>query len=276
MDKLKKLKKILKDMDSVLVAYSGGLDSSFLLKIAVDVLGSNVLAVTAKSPTYPYEELRSAVKTAIAIGSKQALLNTKELSDKYFIANSAQRCYFCKRGLFGSLRKIAKEKGLRFIVDGSTLSDKNDLRPGNKAKKEFSIRSPLVEAGFTKPDVRRASKAIGLDTWNKPPLACLASRIPYGRKITVSLLKKIEKGESFLRSIGFSQVRLRSYDDICRIEVDKKELTKVINKRKAIVSELKKIGYKYITIDLEGYRTGSMNPAPACRGGVNPAPARRG
>lgn len=276
MDKLKKLKKILKDMDSVLVAYSGGLDSSFLLRIAFDALGDNVLAVTAKSPTYPYEELRSAVKTAVTIGSKQLLLNTKELSDKNFVANSLQRCYFCKKGLFSALRKIAKERGLRFIVDGSTLSDKNDLRPGNRAKKEFGIRSPLVEAGFTKPDVRRVSKTIGLDIWNKPPLACLASRIPYGRKITVSLLNKIEKGESFLRSIGFSQVRLRSYDDICRIEVDKKELTKVIHKHKAIVSELKKIGYKYITVDLEGYRTGSMNPAPACRSGVNPTPARSG
>ncbi len=261
MSKLDKLKKILKGMGSVLIAYSGGVDSTFLLKVAFDVLGNRALAVTAKSPTYPQEELDSAIKIAAAIGSRHILVRTNEFSDNKFLVNSSQRCYFCKKGLFAILKKIAMEKGFRYIVEGSTLSDTKDFRPGNRAKKEFKIRSPLVEAGFTKPDVRRASKAIGLDTWNKPPLACLASRIPYGRKITVSLLKKIEKGESSLRSIGFSQIRLRSYDDICRIEVDKKELTKVIHKRKAIVSELKKIGYKYITVDLEGYRTGSMNLA---------------
>jgi len=263
MDKLKKLRKVLKDMDSVLVAYSGGLDSSFLLKIAVDVLGNNVLAVTAKSPTYPQEELKSAVKTASSIGSRHLIIKTKEFSDKKFIVNSTQRCYFCKKELFAVLKQIAKDKGFRFVVEGSTLSDRNDFRPGNKAKKEFKIRSPLVEAGFVKADVRRISKVLGLNTWDKPPLACLASRIPYDTRISLSLLKQIENGESALRKLGFRQVRLRVYNGLCRIEVGKEEIPQIILKHQAIVSKLKRSGYKYITVDLEGYRTGSMNPVTA-------------
>jgi len=259
MDKLQKLKKILKEAGSVLVAYSGGVDSSLLLRVAFDVLGDNVLAATAASDTYPKEELEYAIKTAKNIGVQHKIIKTKEFSDKRFIANSAKRCYFCKKELFGELNKIAAQKRLNLVIEASTLTDNKDFRPGSQAKKELKVRSPLVEAGFTKEDVRRTSRALGLSCWNKPSCACLASRIPYGTKITKPLLKRIENAEAILRKMGFRQVRLRSYNGLCRIEVDKNLFSRVINKSQLIITKLKDLGYKYITVDLEGYRTGSMN-----------------
>lgn len=259
MDKLKKLKFILKNMGSVLVAYSGGADSTFLLKAARDSLGDRVLAVTADSPTYQKQELEFSKKMAKELGARHKVIKTSELKDKRFTGNPVDRCYFCKSELFSRLKRLAKENNLDFVADASNMSDKNDYRPGSIAKNELSVRSPLQEAGFTKDDVRYFSKKLGLKTWDKPALACLASRIPYGRKIHSPVLKRINQAEELLRKMGFNQVRLRHYDGLCRIEVAKEEISLFVKSRGLVVDKLKKMGYNYITLDLEGYRTGSMN-----------------
>ncbi|MBI4972812.1 MAG: ATP-dependent sacrificial sulfur transferase LarE [Candidatus Omnitrophica bacterium] len=240
MNKLRKLKKILQAMDSVLVAYSGGIDSTFLLKIAHEVLKDKVLAVTANSPTYPPEELTFSKRMARILGARHKIIQTQELQDARFIANPVNRCYFCKKELFSRLKDIARN-------------------PGNKAKEELGVCSPLEQAGFTKDDIRRLSNKLGLKTWNKPSLACLASRIPYGTKITPHLLERIDKAENVLRRMGLNQVRLRHYNGLCRIEVMKKDILALIRKGDLIVERFKKMGYNYVTLDLEGYRTGSLN-----------------
>ena len=259
MNRLQRLKGILRKMHSVLVAYSGGTDSTFLLCLAKEVLGSRVLAVTANSPTYPDQELSFARKMAKGLGVKHRIIKTLELKDSRFIANPKDRCYFCKSGLFRRLKDIAKDNKLEFVVDASNLSDRNDYRPGDRAKKEAGIRSPLHEAGFTKEDIRKYSKLYGLASWDKPSLACLASRIPYGVKISTGLLARINKGEIYLKRIGFKQARLRHYNGTCRLEVSEEDIPRLLEKRQQIVDRLKKLGYNYITADLEGYRTGSMN-----------------
>ncbi len=259
MSKLKKLKKILEEMQSVLLAYSGGADSSFLLKVAHDSLGNKVLAVTAMSSTYPREELDSAKATARLLKVRHKIIQTFELRDRHFVSNPVNRCYFCKKELFGRLKKIARKNNLKFIIDASNITDRKDYRPGAKAKKELGIRSPLEEAGFTKDEIRNLSKGLKLATWNKPNLACLASRIPYGRPIIPAVLSKIERAEKLLKVMGFKQVRLRHYDGLCRIEVDSGNLVQLIKKRNLVVEKLKRLGYNYVTVDLEGYRTGSLN-----------------
>lgn len=259
MNKINQLKKILKNMHSVLVAYSGGLDSTFLLAVSKEVLGKNVLAVTANSATYPRQELKSAKKTARKLKARHLIINSEELKDKRYLCNSTQRCYFCKKDLFRRLKKIAAGEKIKFVIEASNLNDAGDFRPGRKAKKEYLIRSPLEEAHFSKADIRRYSKKLGLNTWNKPSLACLASRIPYGTKINRNLLKRINKAEEYLYALGIRQVRLRHYNGLCRIEVEEKDFPTLIKKRNSIVEKLKKLGYNYITLDLEGYRTGSLN-----------------
>jgi len=259
MNKLQRLKGILRKMRSILVAYSGGADSTFLLYMASKTLGSRVLAVTADSPTYPAQELSFARKMAKGLGVKHRIIKTLELKDSRFIANPTDRCYFCKSGLFRRLKGIAKKNRVDFVVDASNLSDKNDYRPGDRAKKEAGIRSPLQEARFTKEDIRKYSRLYGLSTWDKPSLACLASRIPYGIKISPGLLARINRGELYLKRIGFKQARLRHYNGTCRLEVLEKDIPRLLKKRQQIVDRLKKLGYNYITADLEGYRTGSMN-----------------
>jgi len=259
MEKIEKLKNILRDLGSVLVAYSGGVDSSFLLKIAKEVLGNKVLAVTAASPTYPKEELEFSKKIAKKLGVRHMVIHTYELDNNTFISNPANRCYFCKKELFEKLSEIAKQKKLEFVVDATNLTDKKDLRPGSKAKLEFGVYSPLAQAGFTKEDIRRESRKMGLPTWDKPSLACLASRIPYGVAITRTALKQINEAEIALRKLGFKQLRVRHYGDLARIEVEKKQIPRLIKNRESIVEKIKKLGYNYVTLDLEGYRTGSMN-----------------
>lgn len=259
MGKLRKLKGILKKMGSLVIAYSGGVDSAFLLKVAHDVLGDRVLAVTAVSPTYPIQELIPSKKLAKALRVKHRIIRTDELKDKRFIANPLNRCYFCKKELFSRLKKMAGKFRLNFVADATNLSDKNDFRPGNLAKKELGVRSPLYEAGFTKKDIRIFSKRQGLETWNKPQLACLASRIPYGVKITPQILKRIDRAETTLRNMGFRHLRLRHCNGLCRIEVDKKDIPVFVLKRSSVVKNLKRLGYHYITLDLEGYRAGSLN-----------------
>ncbi|MDD5156253.1 MAG: ATP-dependent sacrificial sulfur transferase LarE [Candidatus Omnitrophica bacterium] len=259
MDKLKSLKKMFRDMGSAVVAYSGGLDSTFLLRVASEALPGKVLAVTAVSSTYPPEELDFSRRMSQTLGVRHKVINTEELKDRRFVSNTENRCYFCKKELFARLSDIARKNKLKFVCDASNVSDNADYRPGNKAKEEFGIRSPLKEAGFTKEDIRRISRKLGLHSWNKPSLACLASRIPYGVKITPRLLSRIHKAERFLTTLGFKQVRLRHYNGLCRIEVFDKEIPKLLRKRDLIVGRLKELGYNYVTVDLEGYRTGSMN-----------------
>lgn len=218
-----------------------------------------ILAVTAVSAAYPEAELAKAKILAKDIKVRQKIIKTAELNNKNFAANSVKRCYFCKKELFSKLIAIARRNKLNFVLDASNISDKEDYRPGNIAKKEFKVKSPLLEAGFSKEDIRKLSKKLGLSSWNKPSLACLASRVPYGTKITAGLLKRIDRAEAYLIALKFRQVRLRHYNGLCRIEVGRNDIRRLINKREQIVNKLKGLGYNYITVDLEGYRTGSLN-----------------
>ncbi len=260
--KLKRLKEILKGMKSVLVAYSGGVDSTFLLKVASDVLGTeNVLAVIARSPTYTESEYKEAKNTAKNLGVKFLTIATNEVNQREFKKNPPNRCYYCKKELFSRLQEIAKLKGFSYVIDGTNWDDQKDFRPGQIAKKELKVRSPLKEAKLTKKDIRLLSKKLGLSTWDKPALACLASRFPYGQKIDEDNLKKVEKAEDYLRNLGLNQIRVRCYDTTARIEVFPEKIKKLTEAkiRKNIVGKFKKLGFNYISLDLEGYRTGSMN-----------------
>lgn len=258
--KLVRLKQIILEADSCLIAFSGGADSAFLLKITSLILPKNkIIAVTANSATYPKEELTSAKKIAAGFGVRHKIINTFELNDRRFVSNPINRCYFCKKELFTRLKKIAGENKLKFVFDASNVSDKSDFRPGAKAKNELGVRSPLQEAGITKQEVRILSKKLGLSTWDKPSLACLASRIPYGTKISQPILERINQAEVVLRGLGFSQSRVRHYHGLCRIEVPKKDIAGLIKRGQGLIDKFKKLGYNYITVDLEGYRTGSLN-----------------
>jgi len=262
LNKLDKLKSILKPMKKVLIAYSGGVDSTFLLKVAIDTLGKdNVLAVTACSQTYTSSEYKDAKKQAKVLGVKYITIYTDELKDKKFSSNPDNRCYFCKKHLFGSLTKLAGGRKYRHVLDASNADDTKDYRPGSKAAAELDVKSPLKEAGLKKTDIRSFSKRLKLDTWDKPATACLASRIPYGNAIKQDTLIAIEKAEDYLMKLRFRHVRVRVHGKIARIEVLKKDIKRLNNValRGKIVRKLKSLGFLYITLDLQGYRTGSMN-----------------
>ena len=251
-------------MRRVLIAFSGGVDSSFLLKVALDALGKdNVLAVTADSETYPRTELKEASDLARNLGldGRHRIIQTSEFKIKKFSENPPDRCFYCKYELFSKLKKIARESKISYVLDGSNYSDRDDFRPGRKAINKLKIRSPLLESELTKQEIRKLSKKLGLPTWNKPAFACLSSRIPYGENITLEKLNRIEKAEEFLRSSGFSQLRVRDHQGIARIELEAKELSKLMNQdlRKKVYQKLKSFGFSYVTLDLLGYRTGSMN-----------------
>lgn len=259
--KYERLKNILKKMGKVLVAFSGGVDSTFLIKVAHDVLGDDVLAVVASSETYPEQEIKEAARLARKLNTRSRIIHTSELENPDFISNPPQRCYFCKKELFSKLKEIAKAEGIPYILDGSNYDDRSDFRPGAKAARELGIRSPLKEARLGKKEIRQLSRRSKLPTWSKPSLACLASRFPYYSNIDNKSLEQVARAENYLRKIGFSQIRVRHHGRTARIEIEPDEFSRIIKKRirEGIVRNLKKFGYIYVTLDLSGYRTGSMN-----------------
>jgi uncharacterized protein len=261
-NKYEQLKQIFKSMEKALVAYSGGVDSSLLLKVAREVLGDqNVLAVTALSPLYPERELTGAKNVAQALGVRHVLIESNELEIEGFSKNPPNRCYYCKRELFEKMLRLAEGEGIHFVVEGSTLDDDQDHRPGREAIKELGIRSPLREARFTKKEIRELSRTLDLPTWDKPSFACLASRFPYGKEITDEELKRVADAEDFIFGLGFKQVRVRHYGRLARIEILQEEMGRLMERslRESVVKRLKELGYNYVTLDLQGFRSGSMN-----------------
>lgn len=259
--KLQRLQDLFKEMGSVLVAFSGGVDSGFLLSVAVEVLGEKALAVTALSPVFVEREAQEASELARYLGARHELLETDQLTLEGFVVNAGRRCYFCRVDLFSKLALMARQRGIPYVVDGTVVDDLSDTRPGLKAKEEEGVRSPLLEVGLTKAEVRELAQSRGMPNWDKPSESCLASRIPIGTPVTFALLDKIARAEEHLHALGFRHVRVRHHGAMARIEVGPEELSRFADGelRQGIVRRLKEIGYGFVTLDLEGYRTGSMN-----------------
>jgi uncharacterized protein len=257
--KYARLQAILREMGSVVIGLSGGVDSTLLVSVAHEVLGERCLAVIGESEAFPQGEIEEAKRLAEQIGVRVRIVRTHELSNPLFQVNRPDRCYHCKTELFGILRRVADEEGIPWIADGSHLDDMHDYRPGMRAAQAFGVRAPLLEAGFRKADIRALARARGLPIWDKPSFACLASRFPYGMRITRERLAQVDQAERFLRDLGFRQVRVRHHDAIARIEVPAEEFPRVLQHAPSIVATLKSLGYTYVSLDLEGYRSGKMN-----------------
>ena len=255
------LRQILLDMDSCLVAFSGGVDSAYLAVVATDVLADSALAVTAESPSYPTHQKKIAMDVVARYGIRHEFIRSDELNDPNYAGNPVNRCYFCKHELYSKLQQMALDHGFRYVIDGTNLDDTGDYRPGRAAGKELSVRSPLIEAGLGKSEIRRLSRARGLPTWGQPASACLSSRIPYGSAVTKEKLEMIDRGETVMRSLGFRQTRVRHHGDVARIEIarDELELALSLEMFDRLSTEFKSIGFRFVTIDVDGYRTGALN-----------------
>jgi len=262
-DSYERLKDLIRQMNGAVVAFSGGVDSTVLLAVAQEALGRRALAVTALSPTYPATELSRAKDLAKRLGARHLVIETREFEHPVYRANPPDRCYFCKKYLLEELMDIASREGLPFVMDGSNTDDLGDLRPGRAAATELGVRSPFVELGLGKTEIRRMAKELGLSNWDQPSQACLASRIPYGEEITLAKLERIARAEDVMHELGFRQVRVRDHGTLARIEISSDELDRalLLDMRKQIIDECKRAGYTYVCVDLEGYRTGAMNEA---------------
>lgn len=263
-ERLVRLRETLASLGSVVVAYSGGVDSSLVLRVAHETLGTRSLGVIGRSDSYAAHELAHALEQAASFGARVEVVTTGELSDPNFRSNPAQRCYYCKSELYRALAAVARRVGAGAILDGTIADDLADFRPGRRAGEEMGVRSPLAELGFTKADVRAAAAQLGLEAHDKPASPCLASRIPYGVEITRENLSMVERGEALLRSLGFTDLRLRHHGETARIEVPLGQLARLTEPgtRARVVEGLKALGYRYVTLDLEGFRSGSLNPGP--------------
>ena len=258
--KYERLKNVIAGFNSVLIAFSGGVDSTLVAKVASDVLGAgNVLAAIAVSPSLGVEEERSAVDTLAQLGLAYVSVETSEVEDSRYAANPINRCYFCKEHVYGAFVSTAAERGLHTLVDGFNAEDTMDFRPGRKAGRELGVRSPLHEAGFSKEDVRTLARHLGLSNWNKPQMACLSSRVEYGIQITPTILRQVDRAETALRQLGFEDLRVRHHDKAARVEIGGAMLPRALAQRDKIIDAVKAAGYTDVTIDPEGLRHGSMN-----------------
>jgi pyridinium-3,5-biscarboxylic acid mononucleotide sulfurtransferase len=271
--KLERLRGIFAPMRSVMVAFSGGVDSTFVLRVAHDVLGARMLALTTTSPTMPDDDRRSALEMARMIGARHLVVDSNELDVPGYAENPLNRCYLCKHNLFTVCEAKARELGIEEIVDGLNLDDLHDYRPGIKAAGEKRVRHPLVEAGLTKAEIRELSRALGLPTWDRPASPCLSSRFPYGTRITLEGLEQVERGEQFLHGIGFRVARVRHHGEVARLEVEQRDIARLLEPatRDSVDRELRKLGFRFVTVDLKGFRSGSLNEGVVAAGPADSA-----
>jgi uncharacterized protein len=258
-EKYRQLQRTIEELGSVLVAYSAGVDSTLVLRVAHDVLDQRVIAATGLSDTYPDEEMAEARALAAELGVEHVMVRTEELTDPRYAMNSHQRCFFCKNELYGKLHELATQRGITHIIDGTNADDLGDHRPGLRAARQLGVRSPLQEVGMTKDEIREISNELGLRTWDKPAFACLSSRFPYGTPITLEKLKQVADAERGIRQLGFRGFRVRHHDTVARLEVDPADFPRVLEQHDQIVKTVRDAGYRFVTLDLQGYRTGSLN-----------------